>query len=49
MLANTLQYSCLENPPDREAWQATVYKAAELDPTQATLCTYAQDFFSSLP
>ena len=21
-----LQYSCLENPPDREAWQATVYR-----------------------
>ena len=22
---NPLQYSCLENPMDREAWQATVY------------------------
>ena len=22
-----LQYSCLENPMDREAWQATVYRA----------------------
>ena len=22
---NTLQYSCLEHPMDREAWQATVY------------------------
>ena len=22
---NTLQYSCLENPMDREAWQATVH------------------------
>ena len=22
---NTLQYSCLENPMDRGAWQATVY------------------------
>ena len=27
VLANTLQYSCLENPlSDREAWKATVYK-----------------------
>ena len=26
-LASTLQYSCLETPlPDREAWQATVYR-----------------------
>ena len=23
VFANMLQYSCLENPPDREAWQAT--------------------------
>ena len=23
---NLLQYSCLENPMDREAWQATVHK-----------------------
>ena len=22
-----LEYSCLENAPDREAWQATVYRA----------------------
>ena len=25
-MANPLQYSCLENPMDREAWQATVHK-----------------------
>ena len=24
-----LQYSCLENPMDREAWQATVYGVTE--------------------
>ena len=24
---NPLQYSCLENPMDREAWQATVTKS----------------------
>ena len=25
---NPLQYSCLENPMDREAWQATVHRVA---------------------
>ena len=25
---NPLQYSCLENPMDREAWQATVHGGA---------------------
>ena len=35
VLANTLQYSCLESPfPDREAWQATVYRAAKTLPKQ---------------
>ena len=29
VLANMLQYSCLENPCDREAWQATVYRVAK--------------------
>ena len=30
---NLLQYSCLENPMDRGAWQATVYGVAkELEP-----------------
>ena len=28
-MANMLQYSCLENPPDREAWQATVFRVAK--------------------
>ena len=27
---NSLQYSCLEDPMNREAWQATVYRFAEL-------------------
>ena len=31
-----LQYSCLENPMDREAWQATVHWLAESDMTKAT-------------
>ena len=26
---NSLQYSCLENPRDRGAWQATVYRVAK--------------------
>ena len=26
---NPLQYSCLENPMDREAWKATVHSVAE--------------------
>ena len=33
--ANPLQYSCLGNPIDRGAWQATVHEAAkESDTTQ---------------
>ena len=30
---NPLQYSCLENPMDRGAWQATVHGSQELDTT----------------
>ena len=32
---NPLQYSCLENPMDREAWWATVHGVAELDMAEA--------------
>ena len=28
-LGNPLQYSCLENPMDRRAWQATVHGVAK--------------------
>ena len=28
-MANPLQYSCLENPMDRETWQATVHRVAQ--------------------
>ena len=28
---NPLQYSCLENPMDREAWRATIHRVAESD------------------
>ena len=38
--------SCLENSPDREALQAIVYRVAELDTTEMTLCVYMQDFLS---
>ena len=31
-----LQYSCMENPMDRGAWRATVYRVAESDMTEAT-------------
>ena len=36
---NPLQYSCLENPMDRGAWQAIVHRAAESDMTEALACT----------
>ena len=33
---NPLQYSCLENPIDREAWQATVHGVARVGHDLAT-------------
>ena len=33
---NPLQDSCLENPMDRGAWQATVHGVAESDMTEVT-------------
>ena len=33
---NPLQYSCLENPTDRGAGQATVHEVAESDTTEHT-------------
>ena len=33
---NPLQYSCLENLMDREAWQATVHRVAKSDTIEAT-------------
>ena len=34
--SNPLQYACLENPTDREAWPATVQSRKESDTTEAT-------------
>ena len=31
---NPLQYSCMENPMDRGAWQVTVHGIAESDMTE---------------
>ena len=32
--SNSVQYSCLGNPMNRGAWQATVHGVAELDTTE---------------
>ena len=39
---NLLQYSCLENPMDRGAWQAAVHRVAELDTTETTQHAHTQ-------
>ena len=33
---NTLQYSCLENPMDRGAWQSTVHRGHKVGHNLAT-------------
>ena len=38
---NSLQYSCLKNPKNRGAWQATIWGHRELDMTEVTGCTHA--------
>ena len=38
--SNSLQYSCLENPMDREAWQATVHGVAEFTESDTTEHTH---------
>ena len=45
---NPLQYSCLENPMDRGAWQATVHRVTkELDTTeQLSTHTHVYEHFS---
>ena len=46
--ANMLQYSCLENPTDREAWQG-LQSRKELDRTEETLPAWTQDSFCLWP
>ena len=42
---NPLQYSCLENPMDREAWRATVHSVAK-SWTQLSNFTFFLSFFT---
>ena len=44
-MANTLQYSCLENPPDREAWQATVYRVTKSLTRPKQPCMHRRNIF----
>ena len=37
---NPLQYSCLENPMDREAWWVTTHRVEKLDTMEAHTSTY---------
>ena len=37
-----LQYSCLENPMDRGAWQATVHGVAGSDRTERSACAHTE-------
>ena len=39
---DSLHYSCLENPMNRAAWQATVHRVIELDTTEATEHTHTR-------
>ena len=41
---NPLQYSCLWNPMNRGAWQATVHRVSELDATEAAKHVGTQKF-----
>ena len=39
---NPIQYSCLENPPDRGAWQAAVHRITQSQTQLKWLCTHAR-------
>ena len=43
---NPLQYSCLENPTDRGAWEATVHSVAKSQTGLKQLSTHAWDLSS---
>ena len=43
-LANSLQYSCLENPMDRGSWQATVHGVAKSQTWLKQLFTHAHTY-----
>ena len=40
---NPLQYSSLENPMDRGAWQTIVHRVTDLDTTEANKHTHSDD------
>ena len=46
---NPPQYSCLENPMDREAWWATVHKIAKSQTRLKRLSTQAQSLYRISP
>ena len=45
VLANNLQYSCLENLPDRGAWQATVYRVTKSRTRRKQPCAHRHKTF----
>ena len=49
VLASTFQYFCLENPPDREAWQATVHRVTESWTRLQQPCMHRRKTLSFLP
>ena len=42
---NPLQYSCLENPMDRGAWQATVQEVTESDTIEQLTTTNTTNYY----